>query len=38
MACTTLGLKQSAEAPEQTMSVMPNQSASRMIVPRFPGF
>ena len=32
MACTTFGLKQSAEASEQTMSAMPNQSASRTIL------
>ena len=37
VACTTLGLKQSAVVSEQTMSWMPNQSQRRMIVPRLPG-
>src|SRR5690554_4455203 len=37
VACTTLGLKQSAESKEQIIFSIPNQSAVRIIVPRFPG-
>ena len=38
VACTTLGLNASAVSLLQKISVMPNQSAIRMMVPRFPGF
>ena len=35
--CTTLGLKQETEPSLQTMRLTPNQSAVRMMVPKFPG-